>query len=238
VRSFNKITKTSPLFIHAQGSSREEDNWKTMVNFSKGKEINFPDKDKITLITFITPGLPEILTDQLKTSNIPYVNLAANHKGKWHNYLKIKYLYNYLKTCQTEYVLELDSLDVIIMSDLSELLPRFKSLNCNILYGSTINQYPPDYLDQPINGTAWRYLNAGTLIARTDKLLDFYEKVLPLLDIDHGYYNGSEQCKLKRGRDLFHEPLGVDTNCLLFQTLCGAKYKYVNGLFTITEVIQ
>jgi hypothetical protein len=234
VKIVNQLTGTFPLFAHAQGKCSDRPAWQQVTKLVVGKPIHFPNLDRVTIVTFITPGLKNSLGEQLTAAGIPFRNLAADFRGAWENKVKISLFHEFLTTVKTEFVLSLDSIDVLIADDQTELIPRFESLGHHIFYGATPNAFPPDCTDVPAPNTHWAYLNSGTLMGRPKQLAEFYRVIMEDRN-DYGVFNYSEQGRIKRAMTRYDGSVAFDSSCALFQTLWGFAYRYANHTLIVTK---
>ena len=196
-----------------------------MARFERNK-VSIPDN--ITLITVADDDTVAydraMLIRQLNKSKINFVN-PAKHVDvyPWVNNRKIELIINALKRITTEYCLILDSLDVTINSDLSNIIELFQTYNKEILFNATNFKYPNVDVDiienrEELYGR-YCYLNAGCCIGLTSSLLKFYEDTLENLNNcskDDPYWE-SEQYHIRKTFSQNMETVGIDYECKIFQ---------------------
>lgn len=174
----NEINK-NPVTIHFNGVGKEK------LSLFNNIEYNIVKPNDLTIITFATEDLKDKspLLNQLVYNNIEFFNLNDYYNiNKWNNLFKIKFLSHYLSNnnINTKYVLVLDSSDIILSEDLNNIIDKFLLFNKKILYGSTPNRYPRikflnEYDKEKV--LYFKYLNAGSVIAETEYLKDFYKNL-------------------------------------------------------------
>lgn len=232
----NNITDTKPLFAHCQGNYHFEEKWIDIVNevIPNQKEIIFPDKDKITIITFVSGFMVTTLDRQLKKSGIEFIDLAQfyNHTKIWTNQFKIIYTNYYLKKIKTPYVLSLDAIDVLACEDLAGMITRFEEMNCDILFGASINNHPHSWAKAEDSEAVFKYLNAGTMLGKTDSLIEFYAALDQEARSSKNNAVNNEQEIIKKVRTGF-ENVKSDTGCKIFQTLGCTDYDFKDNIITV-----
>ena len=128
---------------------------------------------------------------------------------KWRNTNKLTLVRDYIKSgnCSTEYILVLDSDDVVFLRHPNNLLDSFNYYNCDILYNAVGKLTKGHYrfmLDKlsstiDIHNTEW-FLNAGVWMAKTNNILDILETACSY--VDDSVWNGkwSDYHELRNGR--------------------------------------
>jgi hypothetical protein len=111
-------------------------------------------------------------------------NIHINYIGasKWTGYLdKITYMKTAIATLPPDdIVCFVDAYDVLVNEDESEIIRRFKSYDCDLLFGVELNCYPDTYksdLDSvnTIEGNLYKYINTGGYIGYTKAVKDMFE---------------------------------------------------------------
>ena len=237
MKIINLTTNTEPLFLHAQGSSHFTKEWFNIVSDVIPKQKNpiiFPDRDDITLLTFIHGHMPTSLDRQLRKGGIAFIDLAKHyeHEGSWVNTNKIKYMNKFLAEVKTKYVLCLDAIDVLLCNDMSPMIERFLALNCDVLYGASVNSHPSYLKIVEDPKSKWKYLNCGTLLGKTEPLKEFYG----VLNIEAAKNKrktvNNEQAVIRPIKAKFPN-VKADSNCDIFQTIGGCVYSYANEILTV-----
>lgn len=236
----NFVTNTNPLVAHSQGTSNLGRTWLKLEMNKNGLFIdNFPIND-VTILTFASINIfKKPLIEQLTRSNIPFVNCAEGILY-WENRMKIPLAVKYLDKITSEYCLILDAEDVLLANDCSEIIEKFKSTNYKILFGSTVSKYPNiDGLDEcSENFNGWNYLNAGTSFGKTKDLFEFYLKA-NFVDVPNKTFASSEQYRIKLAAKN-DKNVGIDNNCVLFQTLNKTvwNYNFHSNLLSVLKIQQ
>ncbi|HMO61036.1 MAG TPA: hypothetical protein PKC39_02235 [Ferruginibacter sp.] len=238
MRIINRATSTEPLFLHAQGNAHFTRDWFLIVSDVIPKQkskIIFPDANDITIVTFIHGHMPTSLDRQLKKGGVAFTDLAKHyaHNGDWMNTYKIKYLDKFLKEVATTYVLCLDAIDVLVCNDLSPLLERFSALNCDILYGASVNPHPSYLKTEESLTSRWKYMNCGTMLGKTEALKEFYAVLNSEAEKATQKVN-NEQAVIRPVKEQFKN-VKADTNCDIFQTIGGCRYSYSDETLIVGE---
>lgn len=227
----NRIQNTFPLVIHAQGTEHFSKRWFKMLDSDLSVK-NFPEN--VTILTFATGKKSFPLLKQLKNNNIPFINCIPTRKEGWINKKKIPYLVEFIDQVQTDYVLVLDAIDILLTEDMSELITRFRKEDADILYNASKFDYPTLKIVEGEN-LDFPYLNAGALMGYTSKVKDFYQFTL-----DNHYKHCmnnvlSEQIRIRVARENYptKDKIKVDIGCKIFQTLCQVDYTIENNKITI-----
>ena len=151
-------------------------------------------------------------------------------------YDKVFYTYEFLKQCDSEYVLFLDGYDTVVLTSPQELVNRFQAAGCDILYSGEKTMYPPAIEASRIEGGGiFPYINSGCFMGRRESLLLFHELLIEKLSdsefmasyIAQACQNDQGLVRLLAGN--FNEAnIRVDYSSLLFLTVFGAEGLYVS----------
>jgi hypothetical protein len=176
------------------------------------------------------------LIKQLKSSNIPFINAAEGiNVQPWVNTKKIGCYYNALLNIDKEYTLLLDGTDVTIVSDLSDIIEKYKEYNVDILYNATAASFPKVNIEKIEHKDFYgKYgnFNAGCCIGKTDKLIDFYKEGLEVLkNMDNNDpFKDSEQYHLRKVFANHLDTVWFDYRCKIFQVM-----HKINNISFITQ---
>lgn len=227
----NKRLNSKPLIVHAQGTSHKTDKWLNII-----KSNHLIDKttlsNDITILTFANGNIDFSLINQLEYSGVDYINAGENIVN-WKNTDKMKLIIESIENIETPYILCLDAVDVLCSYDLSDLLNRFESFECDILYNASIINYPNICTDVEETESVFNTLNAGAFIGKTESIKNFYQYIIDLdLKSDIPAFEYSEQLRVRKARQTY-SGVKVDTECVIFQTLNGSKYVFANDVLFI-----
>lgn len=217
----NIKTNTQPLIAHAQGVEHFSERWRKLCSSDLATSV---PKD-VTIVTFAKGTRRFELVRQLQESGVPFINAADGTVNYWVNKFKIKYLLDVIDNIKTEYILCLDAIDVILSSDLSDLIKRFEKLDADIVYNATVVDYPMLKIQEETDGP-FKYLNAGAFIGRTQSIKEFYKFILDTT-YDMSINSRSEQLRVRLAREQYEKKdrIKVDTDCTIFQTLGLVDYE-------------
>lgn len=200
---------------------------KQLLNKFKWTPITVPDNIKIITIATSNIENSSPLLQQLKTNNIPYINVVPQEfdQTHWINSNKIQLISECLEQISTEYVLLLDALDVAILDNLDCIIDLYKSYNVEVLYNGTVNNYPSIEIEEIPNrdelGT-WGFFNAGCCIGKTEALKQIYAEALEMVNNpseDDLKHKASEQYFIRKvyAKHVSDGLIGVDYQCKIFQ---------------------
>lgn len=199
----------------------------------EGKKTTFYKPYNLEIISIITPSYLNndntALDYQLKLNNIEYINPAKRYIGKWSNSKKVGFIIKALKQVKQEYVLIMDGSDVCVMSDLSDIIERFKTYKKDIIFNATVWHYPKleiDNVEDRKQYGKYCYLNAGCCIGRKDALIKFYQECQRLIKKDKRK-NPSEQFYVRQVFDKHQDTVFFDYECKIFQIWHKPEYEYV-----------
>lgn len=219
------------MIAHFPGNTKNE---KVNINIlEEYSHYHFHKPDNIGIVCAITDDKKEksYLLKQLDESGYDYYNSLSGHNVLWSPQNKILHVLNSLKMCTEEYALILDGTDVVIMSDLDDIVKRFNTYNKKILYNATIWMYPHIIVDIVENrGQYGQYcfLNAGCAFGKTSDLIEFYEKAWNLVKSDINPIS-SEQYYIRKVFDTHQDDVFFDWECKIFQCWHKQEYKYENN---------
>ena len=219
-------SKGNPIKIsHFPGLERHD--YKHIIEkFSKIKIKPLPEN--LQLITCVDDDTVNYdkspLINQLKRSNIPFIN-AAEHKDvfPWVNNKKIKLLYDTLQNVTTEYCLILDGIDVTINTDLDDIIDIYKTYEKDIIFNATPWAHPRVIVDmvpnRKVNYGKYCFLNAGCCIGKTEALKEFYKEVLDIFNETpkNDKYWKSEQYFVRKAFANHMDTVFFDYDCKIFQ---------------------
>jgi len=196
----------------------------------RAKQTIFTKPDNVTIVSVNTIDTLDTspLPYQLALNNMPYIN-PIKDPVSWSRVNKIMYMIEAIKQVDTEYCLALDGNDVVIMSDLDDIVERYKTYNKDVIYNATIWRFPPvnvDFVEDRYKYGTYNYLNAGCVIGKTDKLLQVYEEAWEKAYYDHKNPNhDSEQYYIRKVFDVHQDWIWFDYDCRIFQ--CWHKAEYI-----------
>jgi len=233
--------KINPKIIHAAGKIEKNEIWSTLfqIPISKMKKKN----SNLSLITYNQNcnsqyknyknlGLAEYCFDKL---GVEYCVLSANTKI-WSNRLKIPLTLDFLKKCNTEFVMACDSSDVFVF-DLpdTEILNR---LNCDMLFNAESYFWPENLYnikqkEEKLFSGKFRYLNSGLWVARTNYAKNVFEILNKMyLNNERSLYKNSDQVLFKLIYLDQYPKIKIDHECSIFYNSSRielSEYQKING---------
>lgn len=221
MRFHNLDLATEPLFLHANGRSKQTEEWKDLVEHSLGQVSLFPPD--VTFVTYAAGPDPSPVLDQLERSGAPVVNAAAGTpRESWQNRKKIPLLLQAMLEIDTTWVCSVDGHDVLPSEDLRLLTARLGSLD--LLFSVGTDNFPPG-LPADAEGTPFKYLNSGLFVGRRTLLQDFYGSLLEAVPEDGAdkYWDRSDQLRVRPAWRRWRG-IGMDSRCEVFQNLPGCEF--------------
>lgn len=192
------------------------------------RDVQFKDfvkPDNITILTIFTNRAKSVLINQLDHNNTGYVNAFTDeHCGVFLHNTKMQYYKNALSNINTEYVLIVDAYDTLINS-LDDLVDRFKTLNCDIVFNSCAVRFPNVDIEQEGTGL-YKYINSGICFGKTNKVLEFYSECCNKCDsLSQNDSYKSEQYVFRNVINEGKFNVSVDYDCYMFACLAGMLFK-------------
>lgn len=236
MKILNTITNTEPLILHAYGASHFGKKWDELCDEIIGTEIKIPDD--ITIISFFFGDNKFALKEQLSIFNIPVIDATKdNYFFMWQDRVKIKLIADSIKKVKTKYVLILDGTDVLLGSKVSDIVDKFKTLDCKLLYNACVFSHPLSnnkYELEDDNVGLFNKLNSGAFIGETDFVDFFYKDLMTIYDDVDMPVPQTDGIRIGLKYKNYPE-IKVDYNCDIFQTLLGVDYELSDGILTVTK---
>lgn len=171
-----------------------------------------------------------ICEKSLEALSIPYVTLGSEYSSKWINLNKIQCGFEALNNVKTEYVLMLDSSDIIVFSNIKNSFEEFKNDKHDVILNADMahwpKAYPSDFEDKVGRGL-FRYLNSGAILGKSEVLFNIYDDLLHLdmysfkgIDRQLDYcIETDDQIRWKHIYHRYYPAMIVDYYCQYFQTI-------------------
>lgn len=216
IKFYNTIYNTNPIIFHANGDPKKSVLWTEIKNLCTNEVVVPGNLQIVTFNNGSAHGCKNI--GSLEKSIQNQCTVMGSNIIQWKNIYKLSLVVDFLQYCKTEYVLSLDSSDIVIFS-LQDIINKFLEKKCDILFNAEMNCWPKEY----DNEKGWFrepfcYLNAGCCIGKRESLLKFYQECLFLKDIN-GTYPNSEQKIVKINFYKWYPKILIDDDCTIFQTL-------------------
>lgn len=197
--------------------------WHEMVGRALDARQSLNKPEDLTILTFNNTNEKMLLQKNLENRNVDYILLGQGIQ-KWSNPLKINLLVDALPSVKTKYVLVLDAIDVVISSDLGNIISDFQRLNCSVLYNASCVVYPRESrysrMEEKIvdpKKSGFCHLNSGCFIGLTDFCLAMYERCSGFSDDITNEHHYSDQIKIKAMYVDLHPQMKIDYECKIFQ---------------------
>jgi len=163
-----------------------------------------------------------ICQDVLKKQGFTtYLGIDDNWKGLRS---KITFYTNAIRELDTQYVMFLDALDVIVLGGPDKVMEKYLSFNHPWVYSTERNIWPPSSFKEECwlpSDSPYRYLNSGGYIGDREYIISQYEKWTDNWTASYDEFT-SEQFWVTRNYMKDRSAIKLDTDCELFQSMCGA----------------
>jgi len=234
----NIKTNTTPVVIHANGSSRKYPIWKFLKsNYKKLQIDNF--NDDITIVTWNNNRDTTTLETQLNHLGIPHYNLTKNEK-EFYWFRKQESILENMDLIKTKYVLMLDAHDVLLNGDMDQLRNALEYYQCGVLHSAEAGYqrkttknagmqhiYEQEYEKHKTHDPL-TYLNAGASFALTEYCFDWLTGVLKTRD-DLGLTDDQLCCRITYLKSRYSH-VKIDTECKGLVTM-----KYIKDILEYHE---
>ena len=207
------------------------------------------DNYKIQIVTVATDKVDGYLRfiESCKKYNFPCVTLGLDEKwegsdltlgpGGGHKVVLLQKYINNLKydDSRNRIIIFTDSYDVILNSNLKEIINKFKKFNCDIVFSGEVYCWPNNNLENeyPVCDTDFKYLNSGGIIGSIDNFKKILQYDIKKHEDDQLYYTYTF---LKKRSNLSIN-IKIDYYCEIFQALNGVFY-YIDILFDESRIIN
>jgi hypothetical protein len=232
---------TAPIIVHSHGHSYRQDKSKPVLfDRLKDKVLSGPKRNigaipDLTIVTWSSREEITPLEENLKHFGLSHLVMGKEYAGvKWYQKFKLETLKSALADIKTEFIMGLDSFDVLLLGDPKNALARFRRLGCEMLFNASCYNWPPKFKTSAFEESAvkgkFRYLNSGCFLVRTE----FLRKLLE----DPPRDNGGKQkppddqafCKLMYQK--YYPKIKIDSRCEIFQSLKRVKaFFFMGNLF-------
>ena len=175
----------------------------------------------VTIITFGQENIFSPLIEQLKKSDISYINPAVDVVN-WKNTLKPQLTLNALNNVSTQYAVILDSADVVLTEKFINIVDRYQSYGKDIVFSGNSVQFPNVSLDSVVGREGWgteKYLNSGCVIGKVESLKSFYTAVISAGNEDNQFK--SDQYMVRSVYDAYKDIAAIDYQSKCFQSMIG-----------------
>ena len=231
----NNKFNTEPCILHFPGKNKKRLTNSLLNEIIKSSKIEKPSN--LTIITFATKDIlsDSPLIQQLYSHNVEFININDFYEiTQWNNLLKISLLTDYLNknNVTTEYIIVLDSLDIVLAQNFIDIVDKFSLVGKKILYAATVNKFPNILFDGECEenvDSEFKYLNAGAVIAETSYYKDFLNQCNNNIDMEVNIWK-SEQYEIRKNYASYDKNIiGYDYNCNILKNVFKNKIIKQNG---------
>lgn len=237
----NLITGSTPAILHRNGNPTNwRIAWKHVVQafFEQPRRTDPPCPD-VTVLTWNSRPAKGVLQECLDWRGVPYVTLGTTLQS-WRNCYKVYLNADALQRIDTPYVMALDADDILMLQPLHEILERFRSFDCDVVFGSERQSWPDvksiERFERSIARSPYCHLNSGAWIGRTEACARLFKDAMDedlddILAAKRTMLTMYDDQGLTRKAFRRHHPAAqLDYQCRIFQALFRVP---VHGELTI-----
>jgi hypothetical protein len=154
---------------------------------------------------------------------------------KWYQEFKLKTLKSALSGMKTEFIMGLDSFDVLLLDDPEKALDRFRKFDCEMLFNASCYNWPRDFktsaFEESVVKGKFRYLNSGCFLAKVEFIRKLLEENLSR-DNSGKQELPDDQAFYKLMYQKYYPKIKIDSRCEIFQSLKRVKaFCFMGNLF-------
>lgn len=228
----NLITGSRPSVIHRNGNPPEwEARWEHIVAaFLQETQQAAEPCSEMTVITWNTRPTTSLAERCLDRWGVRCLTLGRR-LPEWRNDMKLYLNAEALEHVRSEYVMAVDADDVLVISEPREILAAFKLFECDLVFSAEKQSWPPVRLlsefEEAISESAYRYLNSGAWVGKTEVCRRFFRDCLQEDDGDivaahliRAVFR-DDQGRTRKTFRRYHPAAKLDYHCRIFQSLYG-----------------
>jgi hypothetical protein len=186
VRLKNTLFGTEPIVAHCPGPLH--DGWRYFADAVMTSPMTpHPHRESATVLTWnngLRPDKPNGILEQCVARHGCEARVLGMGITPWSNALKLRLTADALQSISTEFVVGLDSADVLLTAHPDEIVSRFRQhFTCDLLFNATGSrcwpELPPFVMFESTRpeadvstGRCW--LNTGAFVGRTDFCRDYF----------------------------------------------------------------
>jgi len=223
----NNLSGTYPVIVH--GPNAKAPIWKQLLRCYKRIIQKVEVDDRLTILTWnnLAKG---VLEESLDLAGVPHV-VKGRDRVVWNNLMKFRFNLEVIDQVKTEYVMGLDSHDVLFLGKPKDVVDRFSTMDCSMLFNAETRFYPDlrvDYyqknkvFQQSISQSKFCYLNAGAWIGRREFCREFWQscrevKFWEMVDCsDPPKLYSCDQSVIHGVFNKYHPKVTLDYHCNIF----------------------
>lgn len=226
LRLKNKLFGTEPIVVHCPGPLHE--GWRYFSDAVFSAPIDpHPPRESACVLTWnngLRPDKPNGTLEQCIARYGCEVHVLGAGVEPWSNVLKLRLTGEALQQISTEFVVGLDSGDVLLVNHPDEIVARFRGhFTCDLLFNATGSrcwpELPPFVMFETTRpdadlsaGRCW--LNTGAFVGRTAFCREYFAHLAAMAE-EHGFPD--DQYAVKRTWPDWYPRVQVDYRCRIFQ---------------------
>jgi len=228
IRLRHQYFGTHPIVAHCPGPTVGHFGWHTFVNAALSGAANpEPSCESVTLLTWHGPNRPHKPNGLMERSAARFgaaVRVLQGRQEGWVNRDKLALTADALREVDTEFVIGVDTADVMLLDHPDEIVRRFRErFDCELLFNATGSGcWPPlpGFIiyesSRPgaknLRGRCW--LNSGCWVGRTEFCRRYFTDATSCDPVEG--YECSDQATCKRIWPRWYPQVQIDGTCEIF----------------------
>lgn len=226
IRLQNMLFGTHPVVAHCPGPLHE--GWSFFAGAVAGTPVpSRPARESATILTWnngLRPEKPGGVLEQCLARHGCAALVLGQGLAPWWNAVKLRLTADALRHVTTEFVVGLDSADVLLVDHPDVIVSRFREhFACDLLFNSTGSfcwpELPRHIMFErslpgaaPSQGRCW--MNSGAFVGRTDFCRSYFAAMAQLAE-DRGF--SDDQWTIKYAWPDWYPRVQLDYQCQIFQ---------------------
>ena len=226
MRLTNTLFGTEPIVAHCPGPLSRA--WRLFAEAVFEAPVTArPCRESATILTWNHGGRPDkpngILEHCLERRGCPPLVLGGELKT-WRNIFKLQVTADALERIETDYIIGLDSADVLVVAHPDEIAARFRTqFDCDLLFNATGSKCWPELPEfiafessrpEARHAAGRHWLNSGAFIGRTDFCRRFFRE---LAHTARSRDFIGDQHAIKDAWPRWYPAIQLDYECRIFQ---------------------
>ncbi len=223
IRLRNTLYDSHPIVLHCPSSEVRHHLWDRAVTLMLRYSRVLPSPANLSIITWNNKEIPGSF-ETSTTKNGLDCTILGKGLMPWTNRCKIGLTKAFADTCQSDYILGVDSFDAILVDNPAKAVKVLQNSGVEMIFNGSIMSYPPvppfSTYEKSINKGVFCHLNAGVWVATTKFCREFFGFAAAFEDDDNTKkFPFSEQVVVRAILPNFKDKVKIDSECEIFQTI-------------------
>lgn len=226
IQLWNSLFESSPTVVHCPGPLHEGWSFFTEAVMS-APALPRTERESATYFTWnngLRPDKPNGLIEECFARYQCDIQVLGRGVFPWRNVLKLKMIADALRTTTTEFVVGLDSGDVLTVDHPDEIVRRFRQhFTCDLLFNATGSACWPELprfvlfeksLPSAVSSAGRCWLNAGAFVGRTKFCQEYFSRLADYAAMTDA---PDDQFVIKATWPDWYPRVQIDERCQIFQ---------------------